>query len=333
MEMTLYLGHAAILASNVLFLSATLLLRRAGALGGSGLLVLWLANIVAGLTIFVFRYGDVSQKVKTKDAVLDYLALMAWSCSYICIYGVSIALPKSITIPHLILAESAAPFIALAFFRDVRRDWSFPLDFFRVTAGFALIAFMAWIAWSEDGTSGIATDWSLFALIASLYTVSQAMARYLSKRRPAFWGPPRMSLMVVAGLGTLFLIFMPNVYTNVTFSYEYLALVIVAGIMMPLNRGCFLFGLRITPGTQAALLINLTLPLALVFHSIENHSLSATTVVHMVIYCAIALLLAFIKPQLGRAHGKTGDAQTTPAETQVKINCNLNESPVNSAAP
>lgn len=297
------IGPAAIMGSNIVFLSNTFLSRSHNASDDARLITFWIANILLATLTFM---KPSSINVETNQtSYVDHIAVTIWGLSFTTIYSLLILYPDIVTIPHLILAECLAPILMIPFFKQSSSHSNFRGSLTAPALCLTLLAFITWSIWDSGSTASFETGWPYFALIAVLYTTSQSMARFLSSRRPATWAPIRMSLVASFGIGALVLSRTPiDTLINVLKNYGLWLLAPAMACLSLMNRSFFMVGLKRTSPILAALIINTTLPLSIVFNAFETGKVLKMPLIASISYCAVATLFVYfnvVKKEVGEA--------------------------------
>lgn len=289
------LGPVALLISNVGLLFSTFILRNVTIDALGSIIVLLFANVVATFPLIKEKlYGLAKQEPSLRDDRLGVgVALTGWALSYASIYLIMLEYKTYISIPHLVLSESLAPFLALPFSSRARFEFVWPIDLIKVLLCVMLLLSLAQLEWSS-GIVGFEGHWYLFVPMTILFVIAQASARYISYRRPAGWAPMRMSALAVFplagfigmryGLGEL----------NVTIEML-VAGIVIGAVFIPLIRGTFIYGLANSPGTTAALLLSTTVPMSLIADMLESGHMRIASAVLSVLYTLLVGVLSYIR--------------------------------------
>lgn len=282
-------GPALLIFSNALLCAVLIVLRESADTSSGRVFVLALANLIASVSIF----GQPAREERLPQRLsIEYLLLLAWSCSYCLSYGLFVVFAENLSITQLIICQSIAPALAAYFSGDLRREGSggmrVVLQFFPLSI-LLLLSIVKWVPEVIGGTF-LKTIALSFAVLIGL-VASQTCARGLAQRRAVGWIQPRLtianSILLCIGLAATNSLAYPSKSSTSVIA------IFGAGALILGIQVTYLAGLRKAAPVLGALALSTSVPLSL-FADALWYSRTLTTIEFVLGlgYCGSILLVA-----------------------------------------
>jgi hypothetical protein len=257
-------GAVALIANGLLLYAILAWLKGVAPSAFGRVLILALGNLLLTLWLVVpgIREGKLLPNWSTS------LALLGWSASYCVIYGAFVIWPDLIAVWVLILAQAAAPPLAVFFAGDHRRDASSERRKLIVWSPILCLFAIAYFEWRNSRT--LASP--LVPLVLTiLFGFSQSCARVVARAAPTpFWAPPRLAF----ANGIFLFIFWVIFHKDERLSPAEITLnAILLSVGILILQALYLFGLARATAFLSALMVSASVPIAMLCDRVSGRGL------------------------------------------------------------
>jgi drug/metabolite transporter (DMT)-like permease len=288
-----------LLASNILFIIASYVLKDRGASSSNSIFALGAANVICGGCVLVLN-----RKQRIRFVAADVGLLILRSAAFVFTYFLFIFWKDLITVQDLIIAETAAPFLSMYLSSKMMRAQT------QGTSGVSLVdlaKFLLLISIPILSRSGAFLDSNmrllLLALITFLFVINQVTSRLLSKRVPIQWTIGRSTAL--SGIGLIIMAFLFGFSSErVAATLMFIKVSTLTGLLFAIQIS-FLYGLKYCSGRLAAFSISTSVPLSILCALLIGENEVRSIVVSIAgVYCLVVL-----------ADSKSSELPIQPAST------------------